>query len=48
MNRFSVFARVVVPTLVLSGSLAGCDRARDLFTAHAGTAAEAAGQELSP
>ena len=48
MNRFSVFARVLVPTLVLSGSLAGCDRARDLFTAHAGTAAEAAGQELSP
>jgi hypothetical protein len=48
MNRFSLFARVVAPALVLSGSLAGCDRARDLFTAHAETAAEAAGQELSP
>jgi PPIC-type PPIASE domain len=47
MSRFSVFVRVVAPALVLSGSLAGCDRARDLFTAHAGTAAEAAGQELS-
>jgi parvulin-like peptidyl-prolyl isomerase len=47
MSRFSVFVRVVAPALVLSGSLAGCDRARDLFTAHAGTAAEAAGQELT-
>ena len=47
MSRFSVFVRVVAPGLVLTGSLAGCDRARDLFTAHAGTAAEAAGQELT-
>ena len=47
MSRFSVFVRVVAPALVLSGSLVGCDRARDLFTAHAGTAAEAAGQELT-
>jgi hypothetical protein len=47
MSRFSVFVRVVAPVLVLSGSLAGCDRARDLFTAHADTAAEAAGQELT-
>jgi hypothetical protein len=47
MSRFSVFVRVVAPALVLCGSLAGCDRARDLFTAHAETAAEAAGRELS-
>jgi parvulin-like peptidyl-prolyl isomerase len=46
MSQFSVFVRVVVPGLVLSGSLAGCDRARDLFTTHAETAAMAAGQEL--
>jgi hypothetical protein len=47
MSRFSVFVRGVAPALVLCGSLAGCDRARDLFTAHAGTAAEAAGRELT-
>ena len=47
MSRFSVFVRVVAPALVLCGSLAGCDRARDLFTAHAGTAAEAAGRKLT-
>jgi hypothetical protein len=46
MSRFSVFVRMVVPALVLSGSLVGCERARDLFTAHAETAAVAAGQEL--
>lgn len=46
MSRFSVLVRVVAPALVLCGSLLGCDRARDLFTAHAGTAAEAAGQQL--
>jgi hypothetical protein len=48
MSRFSSFARLVVLPLALSGTLAGCDRARDLFTAHAETAAEAAGQKLSP
>ena len=37
----------MTPAMVLSGNLAGCDRARDLFTAHAETAAEAAGQQLS-
>lgn len=47
MSRFSVVVRVIAPALVLGGSLAGCDRAKDLFTAHADTAAEAAGQELS-
>lgn len=47
MSRFSVFARAIAPAVVLSGGLLGCDRARDLFTAHAGTAAEAAGQKLS-
>ena len=47
MSRFAVFARVVVPALALSGSLTGCDQARSLFTAHAETAAEAAGRELS-
>lgn len=47
MSRFSVFAGMAAPALMLSGALAGCDRAGDLFTAHAKTAAEAAGQELS-
>jgi parvulin-like peptidyl-prolyl cis-trans isomerase-like protein len=47
MRRASPFLRLVVPALVLSGSLAGCDRVRDLFIAHAETAAEAAGRELS-
>lgn len=47
MSRVSAVVRLVVPALLLSGSLVGCDRVRDLFTAHAETAAEAAGQELS-
>jgi hypothetical protein len=46
MSR-AAFARLVLPALALSGSLTGCDQARSLFTAHASTAAEAAGRELS-
>jgi peptidyl-prolyl cis-trans isomerase D len=48
MSRACTFVRLVLPVLVLSGTLAGCERARELFIAHPETAAEAAGQELSP
>jgi hypothetical protein len=48
MSRISAFVRLVLPALVLGGTLAGCDRARELFIAHPETAAEAAGQELPP
>jgi hypothetical protein len=47
MSHCVAFARLALPALALSGSLAGCERARSLFTAHAETAAEAAGRELS-
>jgi hypothetical protein len=48
MSGASAFVRLALPALVLSGTLAGCDRARELFIAHPETAAEAAGRELSP
>ena len=47
MSRCAAFARLAIPALVLSGGLTGCEQARSLFTAHATTAAEAAGRELS-
>ena len=47
MSHCAAFARLALPALALSGSLAGCEQARNLFTAHAETAAEAAGRELS-
>ena len=47
MSRCAPYARLALPVLLLSGTLAGCDQARSLFTAHATTAAVAAGRELS-
>jgi hypothetical protein len=41
------FARLAIPVLALSGALTGCEQARNLFIAHAETAAEAAGRTLS-
>ena len=47
MSRCAVHVRLALPILLLSGTLTGCDQARSLFTAHATTAAVAAGRELS-
>ena len=41
--------RTVLPALLVGTvAIAGCSNFRDMFSAHANTAAEAAGLELSP
>ena len=47
MSRVSPLVRLAVPVILSNAALAGCDQARNLFTAHPEVAAEAAGRELS-